>query len=141
MSKLPPELPIIRVQQFDTAKRAYSLILNLESELTKQEDLVRCRIVGYLLHHAPTDRAIARVVDEIVGCSRREEAYSRILEIGGGYLDCFIRLFRNSRRRTGIPSNHAESRPSLDLRADRTDDVLTEPPRDYSTAKEYIRIF
>lgn len=96
MSKLPPESPLKSLPEIDIVG-AYQCCLNLEKDIEekildgedidrKKKNLMYCRVLGYLLHHAPNDTALAVVTQEILSC----ETIEAILILGKFYFEHFI---------------------------------------------------
>ncbi|KIJ23301.1 hypothetical protein M422DRAFT_196102, partial [Sphaerobolus stellatus SS14] len=115
------------------------MCLKLEKALQDEIDaghdvgrsMIYCRILGYLLLHAPSDKAFSVVRREIDAC---EEKSDRLLQVGAIYYDHYIRAFRSNKGKIPTPSNHA-SRPSFDTLADMIKDLLEEAPQNHSGAK------
>ncbi|KIJ55227.1 hypothetical protein M422DRAFT_23837 [Sphaerobolus stellatus SS14] len=95
-----------------------------------RRSMIYCRILGYLLIHAPSDEAHKTVELEIVSCEEKKDA---LLELGELYYEHFIRAFRSNKDE--IPSNHS-SLASFDTIADMTKDLLEEAPQNLSNAKK-----
>ncbi|KIJ46274.1 hypothetical protein M422DRAFT_165576 [Sphaerobolus stellatus SS14] len=120
------------------------MCLDLETSLQKKIDhkvnigrsMINCRILGYLLHHAPNEEAAKTIVSEVVSCKNDV----KLFDLGEKYYKCFIRAFRVNKGRTPIPSNHP-SRPSFDTLADMIKGILEEAPRSHATAKEQASLF
>ena len=100
MPPLPPELPS-RLRELPNAVSAYGICLRLEAtiqENNSKKDMARdqifCRILGYLLHHIPTDQALKTVVYEVVS-AKDDEA---LLKVGEMYFNHFIRACTSSVR-------------------------------------------
>ncbi|KAG2007981.1 hypothetical protein CC2G_013463 [Coprinopsis cinerea AmutBmut pab1-1] len=143
MSNLPPSLPV-SIQNSDAAQKAYNVILELErrllppsqhnethTDLGEQRNLVLCRILGYLLHYAPTEQARASVVDGIIACDGDDE---RVLEFGEVFLD-FIRVLHSKKGEMRTPPEFPDDR-RYDLRLERVE-CLSELPKDDWTVKKY----
>jgi len=132
-SQLPPRLHSPHVVS------AYNICLKLERSFQEATDgrqdvkknIVYIRILGYLIHHVPTDRGLRTVVHEIVSCADD----SALLEVGKMYYNHYIRAFRANKGRTPIPTNHA-SRLSFDTIADMINDTLVEAPQSHAYAKK-----
>ena len=94
MTSLPSQLPP-RLQDNPHVVSAYNICLKLERSLQEATDgrqgietnVVYIRILGYLIHHVPTDRGLRTVVHEIVSCSDD----SALLEVGKMYYNHYIR--------------------------------------------------
>jgi len=100
MTSLPSQLPahLLSSPQFESA---YTLCLPLESKIQSEiatretdkdrnelsEHLIYCRVLGYLLHHAPNDAARRQVHKEIVSCN----GDAKLIQLGKMYFDHFIR--------------------------------------------------
>ncbi|KAG2012322.1 hypothetical protein CC2G_012350 [Coprinopsis cinerea AmutBmut pab1-1] len=156
MSKLPSSLPL-PIQSVDAAERAYNVILELErrllalsqrteetqtdfaqahssrpkldTDLGEQWNLVLCRILGYLLHHAPTDKARASVAEGIIACNGDD---GKLLEFGEGFLS-FIRLLHSNTAKTRTPPGDRFNR---DLRVEDAKGSSVQP-KDHWSAKKY----
>ncbi|EAU89030.1 hypothetical protein CC1G_09999 [Coprinopsis cinerea okayama7 len=156
MSKLPPSLPK-PIQDLDDAQRAYNLLLELEKRLLipsqeiqfgfgrastsqpktnadprERRKLVLCRILGYLLHHAPTYEARASVIDGILACNGDAE---EVLEFGEGFL-YFIRAFHSNPAKTTTPSRDLFDRAASDLRVEDASGSSLQP-KDHWSVKKY----
>ncbi|KIJ27250.1 hypothetical protein M422DRAFT_37885 [Sphaerobolus stellatus SS14] len=138
MSKLPPQVTP-RLLDNPYAVSSYNMCLKLEKDLQDEIDaghdvgrsMIYCRILGYLLLHAPSDKAFSVVRREIDAC---EEKSDRLLQVGAIYYNHYIRAFRSNKGKVPAPSNHA-SRPSFDTLADMIKDLLEEAPQNHSGAK------
>ena len=96
MTSLPSQVPP-RLRDIAHVVSAYNICLRLEKSLqdaaNKGEDrevgkkLIYIRIMGYLIHHVPTDRGLKTVVLEISS----SENDSDLLQIGKMYFDHYIR--------------------------------------------------
>lgn len=85
MAPLPFTIPTNFAQRSDYAntKSAYDRCLREERRLMEQRDqgpntqlrLISIRILGYLIHHAPTDVAVGTVVDQIHSCKEDAHLY------------------------------------------------------------------
>jgi len=103
MTSLPRQLPA-RLSSSPQLKSAYTLCLLLESKIQSEiatkktakdrnelsEHLIYCRVVGYLLHHAPNDVARGQVRTEIVSCNGAN-GDAKLIQLGKMYFDHFIR--------------------------------------------------
>jgi hypothetical protein len=95
MTSLPPEISK-RLRDIPEIICAYNICLRLENTLQlavdKGEDvgkkLIYIRILGYLMHHSPTDQGVASVVKEIVSSAHNSD----LLDVGKWYFDHFIRV-------------------------------------------------
>ncbi|KAG2008082.1 hypothetical protein CC2G_013552 [Coprinopsis cinerea AmutBmut pab1-1] len=137
---LPPSLPE-RLQGHSNLQIAYDMVRRLERSLDNRRpqsnrETVFCRILGYLLIHAPTDTARAAVALEIRSANAEGDLDAKLLQIGECYYQFLVKLFWSAKGRTGTSSNHS-SRPLFDLGVDMVGDTLAESPRDYATAKKY----
>ncbi|KIJ47305.1 hypothetical protein M422DRAFT_164180, partial [Sphaerobolus stellatus SS14] len=138
MSKLPSEAPP-RFRNDPSVISAYNICLNLERGIQKEIDATRdvgrsmiyCRILGYLIHYAPSDEASKAVVQEIISCN--EERVS-LLEVGEMYYNHYIGAFRFNKGKISTPSNDS-SRPSFDTLADMAKHLLEKAPQNHSGAK------
>lgn len=143
---LPAEVPL-RLRNSAHITSAYNICRRLESShmnfydkldikkvaerRTVRKELVYIRILGYMIHHAPTDRGLKAVVEEISSAVTD----GALLSCGQHYFDHFIRAFRSNKGRIPTPSNHA-SRPSFDTLADMMTDILEEASPNHSNAKK-----
>ncbi|GBE88143.1 hypothetical protein SCP_1203730 [Sparassis crispa] len=141
MSKLPRELPEdlqCHSEQFPHLNSAYQICLRLEEEIeadaspaqNSKEQMIFCRILGYLLCYGPNIGARVAVYKQIISCKDKKA----LVQLGKMYFDHYVRAFRSNKGPTPTPSNHA-SRPSLDTMADMIKDCLEEAPQGHSTAK------
>ncbi|EAU81019.1 hypothetical protein CC1G_13484 [Coprinopsis cinerea okayama7 len=156
MSKLPSSLPL-PIQSVDAAERAYNVILELETrllalsqrteetqtdfaqahssrpkldtDLGEQRNLVLCRILGYLLHHTPTDKARASVAEGIIACNGDD---GKLLEFGEAFLS-FIRFLHSNTAKTRTPPGDRFNR---DLRVEDAKGSSVQP-KDHWSAKKY----
>lgn len=164
MAPLPPTTPTNFTQRSDYAniKSAYDRCLREERRLIKQRDqgpntrlrLISIRILGYLIHHAPTDVAVGTVVKDIHSC--KEEAH--LYDVGDLYLRVLTRArayglpfcrssnsflsfssVKAANSQTPASSNHA-SRPSFDTLSDMIKDYLEPAPPSHATAKKNVCI-
>ncbi|KAH7908572.1 hypothetical protein BJ138DRAFT_1157359 [Hygrophoropsis aurantiaca] len=126
MSKLPSGLPEVLQVHRNIAhlNSTYEICLRLEKRIqadinavdtdarNRQDDLERdiifCRILGYLLHHAPTLRALHTVSKGIVSCS---EDRTSLVRLGKVYYDHLLRAFRLNRGnwQTQTPSDEEDA--------------------------------
>jgi hypothetical protein len=115
MPRLPTELPEwVQVHpRYPNIESTYGICLRLENKLQEENDLAKdttkdiiyCRILGYLFHHAPTPAAIKTLIYEVVS-AKDDEA---LLKVGEMYFNHYIRARTSSERfsgqiLTGIPS-------------------------------------
>jgi hypothetical protein len=103
MTPLPPEVSKrLRDTPEISITSAYDICLRLENTLQlaadKGEDvgnkLIYIRILGYLMHHSPTDQGVASVIKEIVSAAHSSE----LLDVGKWYFDHFIRAGKSPNR-------------------------------------------
>lgn len=62
-------------------------ILIVRDRMRLEMDLMHLRIMGYLLHYAPSEQAIATLARDIVSCDPRED----IIALGEFYDNYFLR--------------------------------------------------
>jgi hypothetical protein len=94
MTSLPLEVPP-RLQNLPHVVSAYNICLRLEKSLQKTADggqdvgkkLIYIRILGYLVHHVPTDRGLKTVVYKITSSTND----SALLEVEKMYFNHYIR--------------------------------------------------
>jgi hypothetical protein len=99
MISLPPQVPP-RLQHLAHVVSAYNICLRLEDSLQKErkeikdvekklveKKLVYIRILGFLIHHIPSDRGVKTVVYEISS----SEDNSALLEVGKMYYNHYMR--------------------------------------------------
>ena len=94
MGKLPSQVPL-RLKNNAYVGSAYSKCLGLEKAIQEKidgnedvgRDMIYCRIMGYLIHHAPNDQALRNIVYQIGSCENDEA----LLKVGKHYYDHFIR--------------------------------------------------
>ena len=97
MSKLPFQLPqrLLNDTPCHRIISAYDMCLKLEqitqdkidtNAIVGPRDMIYCRILGYLIHYAPTDQALKTVMYDIV--SRTSE--QALLDVGQVFYDYFI---------------------------------------------------
>ena len=103
MTSLPREVPASLQQHrnFPNIVSAYNICLGIERSLQEDVDKgndvgrnqIYIRILGYLIHHVPTDHGLGHVVTEITSTMRDSD----LLEVGKRYFDHYIRActFRN----------------------------------------------
>jgi hypothetical protein len=105
MTSLPPHVPL-RHRNNPHVVSAYNICLRLEKSL--QEDvnegkdigrnMVYVRIMGYLIHHVPTDRGLKTVFDEIIS----SKTNSALLDLGMSYYNHYIRACTFAALRTHL---------------------------------------
>jgi hypothetical protein len=86
---LPQDLPEIfnaSVKSLEI-KLAYSKVLEIEQDANSEQDLVRARVIGYLIREGPSMRASEYVAEEVISCENREQLY----KIGEMFIHHFIR--------------------------------------------------
>ncbi|KAF8059914.1 hypothetical protein FPV67DRAFT_1708679 [Lyophyllum atratum] len=140
MTSLPRQVPQ-RLQHLANVVSAYDICLRLEESLERAvnngddvgNNQVYVRILGYLMHYAPTDPGWKRVVEEINSCVDD----SSVLAVGQMYYDDYISAFRANRGNIRTPFNDA-SRPSFDRIQDVIDAPLQEAPQSHAQAKRYV---
>lgn len=96
MSQPLPLVFPLRLQNVEKYASAYKKCLDLESDIGQdvtfdhepEKANVFCRILGYLIHHAPSDTARSYVVTEIVSCVDQ----IALLDLGKWYFEHYIRL-------------------------------------------------
>jgi hypothetical protein len=94
MTSLPPQVPP-GLQHIAHIVSAYNICLRLEKSLQSDRyegkdvgrNLIYIRILGFLIHHVPTDRALKTVVYEISSCADN----SALLKVGEMYYNHYIR--------------------------------------------------
>ncbi|RXW12255.1 hypothetical protein EST38_g13597 [Candolleomyces aberdarensis] len=136
-STLPP-----RLQNNSNYTSAYNQIRGLENSLqtrinageTLRSDMIACRILGNLIHFAPTDEARSAVVRDILSAGGDSE---KMLDSGKRYFEHLLRIFKSNKGQIPTPSNHA-SRPSFDRKVDMMADLLDDAPLSHSTAKKRV---
>ncbi|KZT06607.1 uncharacterized protein LAESUDRAFT_725698 [Laetiporus sulphureus 93-53] len=136
MTALPPVNEVLNSPTEANAKSLYSLVLEAEAAASGHEqNLVRSRILGYLILHPLGDQSRARVLLEIASCNRNHDNRNEVLyQLGEFYLQHFIRPFRKTKGPTPVPSSHP-SRPSFDRLQESIKEVLQHSPQDHKTAK------
>ncbi|KXN81616.1 hypothetical protein AN958_04110 [Leucoagaricus sp. SymC.cos] len=140
MTSLPPRVHQ-RLQDVAHVVSAYDICLRLEKSLqlaaNKGDDvgnnLIFIRILGYLIHYAPTDQGLKTVVEEISSCIDD----SALLLFGKMYYDHYIRAFRANKGRIPTPLNYA-SRPSFDTITDMINNTWVDAPQSHSDAKKNV---
>jgi len=93
MTSLPTKVPR-RVQHLAHVVNAYNICQRLERSLCQigqgeevGNKLIYIRILGYLVHNVPGDRALKTVIDEISSCC----GDSALLDLGKMYYDHYLR--------------------------------------------------
>ncbi|KAF8447183.1 hypothetical protein L210DRAFT_3641146 [Boletus edulis BED1] len=110
---------------------AYNICLNYEEELAAFEDKQRyCRILGFLLLHAPNQGVRSDVTKSIHSCKHSSD----LADLGAFFERNVIVPFKKYRGRTPKPSEHP-SRPSFEGVKDEVKVVITQAPRDHVEAK------
>ena len=66
---------------------AYNVCFALESKVTTDESRMHARILGYLIHHAPSSAALTEIVRTIHSCGQDEK---KLLELGRCFRLWFI---------------------------------------------------
>jgi len=92
---------------------------------------VCARLLGYLTIHAPTVSGRTDVTNEINCCNNDEEKLHTLAQF---YINHFLRVFRQNKGRTPVPSGHV-SRPSFDDMQATLMYLLVEPPKNYTDSK------
>ncbi|EDR01336.1 uncharacterized protein LACBIDRAFT_312175 [Laccaria bicolor S238N-H82] len=90
-----PFVPPLVIQGDPTGMGAYEICLRIEGNLQcasndgKQinNDLVYVRVLGYLLHHSPSDQGLSRVISEITSMGDDDAA---VLQVGKMYYDGLV---------------------------------------------------
>jgi len=161
MSKLPllTELPQ-RILDDPYTKSVYTQCLGLEkvvqSRIDAKQDVGRsmiyCRILGYLLIHAPNDQARAKVRRDIVSATTDQA----MLDLGAKIFRSFRKIVyvhscvhcstsssvpvRSTKGPVPIPSRHP-SRPSFDTLAGMIKEILQEAPQSHSVGKMQVNSY
>ncbi|KAG5650573.1 hypothetical protein H0H81_011760 [Sphagnurus paluster] len=143
MTSLPPKVPA-RVQNLAQFVSAYNVCLRQEKLLQLGLDnggvggtmpLIYIRVLGYLVHHAPTNEGLNNVVREISACETQIQTERELLEVGK-YFDHYIRACLGS-----ISNDDDVSPPSFDTITDMIKDTeLEKAPRSRYTAKKHALI-
>ncbi|KAJ2922052.1 hypothetical protein H1R20_g15045, partial [Candolleomyces eurysporus] len=94
--------------------------------------MIACRILGNLIHLAPTDEARSVVVRDILSAGGDSE---KMLDSGKRYFEHLLRIFKSNKGQVPTPSNHA-SPPSFDTKVDMMTDLLDDATLSHSTAKK-----
>lgn len=78
---LPLEIPL-KYREIANAINAYSICLSLEQKLNGDEDvernkqnLVYCRVLGYLIQYAPREEVVTSVAADIVSCENDQDIF------------------------------------------------------------------
>ncbi|KIM35839.1 hypothetical protein M413DRAFT_32196 [Hebeloma cylindrosporum] len=137
MTALPIEVPR-RLQGTSDVINAYNICLRIENTLQVAVDkgegvgknVIYIRILGYLLHHAPSDQGVQHVVNEIVSA----EGDFALLEVGKNYFNHYIRPFLVNRSRI-LRSSYEESPPSFDTISEMTNRTFVASPQSHAAAK------
>ncbi|KAF8188976.1 hypothetical protein BJ912DRAFT_1031865 [Pholiota molesta] len=124
MPPLPRELPQGKSEN-------PHVVQNPGNDAKRAKELIYVRILGYLLHHVPSEEGLHQAVTDILSCRTDEN----LLELGLMYFDGYIRPFRANKGRTPIPSEDA-SHPSFDTIAAMMNDTLDTGPPSHTTAKK-----
>ena len=103
MTSLPREVPP-RLQHIAHVVSAYNICLRGEEALLRARsegrdtgrNLIYIRILGFLIHHPPTDQGLRTVVYEISSCTSN----AAILEVGEMYYNHLIRACTFAQLRT-----------------------------------------
>ncbi|PPQ70849.1 hypothetical protein CVT25_003949 [Psilocybe cyanescens] len=142
MTSLPHKLPQ-RLQHLAHVVSAYDMCLKLEDSLQLAPNngddigkfLIYIRILGYLIHHVPTEIGLDNISQEINSCHDN----STILALGQMYYDHYIMAFQPNRCLTPTPPDDA-SPPSFDTIQDMINVTFQETPQSYAQAKAYALI-
>ncbi|TBU52839.1 hypothetical protein BD310DRAFT_831335 [Dichomitus squalens] len=93
------------------------------------------RVVGYLLFYAPNATALATLKDDIASCDTADQGPLQALyNLGEFYVKNLLLIFRKTRGRTPVPSDHP-SRPSFEVAKSQVMEDLQSTPRNHSDAK------
>ncbi|KIM47226.1 hypothetical protein M413DRAFT_64063 [Hebeloma cylindrosporum] len=124
MTSLPPEAP----------KRLHNIadILAIDKGEEVGNNLIYIRILGYLLHHMPTDRGLRNLIEEINSCAED----SAILDVGNVYYGQFIWAFRANRN----PNQTYFDSPLFDTSIDIVNDFSDEAPQSHASATKKVVI-
>lgn len=109
MAPLPSEVPFGH-QENAYIVSVYNMCLRLEKSLEKatiegrnvEKDLIYVRILGFLVHHVPTDEGLKTVVVEI---SSTGGDFDPLLRLGKMYFDHYIRACTFSPLSLNVPSD------------------------------------
>ncbi|KAI6155635.1 hypothetical protein BKA82DRAFT_991374 [Pisolithus tinctorius] len=121
---------------------AYNIILELERRIqhkidsgnNMEEDMINCRILGYLFHHFPERAVNGDFVREITSINGNDE---KLLKLGQQYRQFFVKLFKSNQGRTPSPSPSPHpSRPSFDRIIEQIKATLQEAPQNHQAAKK-----
>ncbi|KAH7889119.1 hypothetical protein F5I97DRAFT_475539 [Phlebopus sp. FC_14] len=92
------------------------------------------RVLGYMIIHAPSDKARATLCNEIFSCHRHDDWRDRLFRLGQLFVDYYIRAFKKFKGRTPVPSEHP-SRPSFDYTKEKIMVEIKEAPKNHEEAK------
>ncbi|PPQ80405.1 hypothetical protein CVT25_001718 [Psilocybe cyanescens] len=142
MTSLPRKLPQ-RLQHLAHVVTAYDMCLKLEDSLQIAvnngddigRNLIYIWILGYLIHHVPTETGLDNITQEINPCHDN----STILALGQMYYDHYIMAFQANKSHTPTPSDDA-SPPSFDNIQDMINVTLQGAPQSHTQAKAYALI-
>ncbi|TBU21953.1 hypothetical protein BD311DRAFT_771234 [Dichomitus squalens] len=141
MTALPPIAEARRLipPLDDTAISLYAtLALPAEEAASKAanaKDLMYSRVVGYLLFYASNATALATLKDDIASCDTADQGPLQALyNLGEFYVKNLLLIFRKTRGRTPVPSDHP-SRPSFEVAKSQVMEDLQSTPRNHSDAK------
>jgi hypothetical protein len=83
--------------------RAEEALEQAPDDATKKMNMIYLRILGYLVHHVPTDRGLKVVITEIVSC----KTDSALFEVGKLYYNHYLRACTFPNLLLKLPSDDA----------------------------------
>ncbi|KAF6754075.1 hypothetical protein DFP72DRAFT_813451 [Ephemerocybe angulata] len=107
-----------------------------KKDLSKlEQDLINCRVLGYLLQHAPNSTATSFVGTQILKCNGDDD---QIINLGKWFCDHFIRAFKKVKGR--IPPPRREPRHSVDEGIATKIDIVSSTSADYPSTRGDVKI-
>ncbi|KIM37202.1 hypothetical protein M413DRAFT_31135 [Hebeloma cylindrosporum] len=110
---------------------AYSSCLNFQNETRSAIQIIRARVLGYLILEAPIQEGRTYVCSEIFRCNGNSDKLWKLADL---YITHLIRFFKQSKSTTPAPSERS-SRPSFEEEVYWSRCTLDEAPTDHRTAK------
>ncbi|KAF9062716.1 hypothetical protein BDP27DRAFT_1336223 [Rhodocollybia butyracea] len=119
------------------AVSAYHVCLDTERQATNQVqdselDVIRARVLGYLILEASSVSALAEIVKVIHSCNA---SYDKLCKLGQSFMDYFIRAFRKFKGNTPGSSSHP-SRTSFDKDKEKVKTEIEQARASWTAAKQ-----
>ncbi|KZT08965.1 uncharacterized protein LAESUDRAFT_723269 [Laetiporus sulphureus 93-53] len=132
MTALPPAAEATQISDLEpNALSAYNVCLAFEHDAKTEKDVVRARLLGYLILHAPSLDALHEVVRVIHSCS---DDYNTLSDLGECFINVFIRPFKKYKGRTPDYSEYSSHRSLIKDKMDLMT-AIQEASKDHKEAK------